>query len=357
MHFERFDLATGDWSSELARFPGGLVCQRPEWLSFLEQTQRGDPVAARLIDRGRVVGAFAGMIVRKAGVRILGSPFPGWTTPYMGLDLLPGVDRRQAIAALVPFAFGTLGCVHFEVMDRQLTLDDVRGLGARHRMFRTSEVLLREDPDELIASFSSTCRRYIRKAAREGVFVEEARDPAFADEFYDQLLDVFGRQNLVPTYGRSRARRLIETIPAEHLLLLRARTADGVSAATAIFHAIDRQRAYVWGVAGRREAMPLHPYEIMLFHAMNAWRDRGYRILDLGGAGAYKEKYHPRPTPVPWIRVSKYPFIAPLREVARVAIVARQRVAGRLADRPKGPESAGVTSLVAARRPERNAVK
>lgn len=43
------------------------------------------------------VGYFTGMIVRKIGLRILGSPFPGWSTDYMGLSLSACVDRRKAV--------------------------------------------------------------------------------------------------------------------------------------------------------------------------------------------------------------------------------------------------------------------
>ena len=38
----------------------------------------------------------------------MGSPFPGWTTPYLGLNLAPGVSRADAVAALVPFVFQSL---------------------------------------------------------------------------------------------------------------------------------------------------------------------------------------------------------------------------------------------------------
>ena len=184
MHFVRFDLASRDWMAELGQMPGRLVCLSPPWLQFLAESQRGTPVAAVLMDQDRSVGVFAGMIVNRGGIRILGSPFPGWTTPYMGLDLLDGVSRREA---------------------------------------------------------------------------------------------------------------------------------------------------YGWGFASYRDARDQHPNEFMMFHAMNEWRRRGFKILDLGGSGSYKEKYHPRPTPIPWVRVSRYPFVPPLRELARVSVMARQRIRGRLA--------------------------
>lgn len=333
LHFARFDLASRNWDEDLSRLPGGLVCQTRAWLAFLERSQGGDPVAALLMRDREVVGAFAGMIVRKLGMRILGSPFPGWTTPYMGLSLAPGVSRPEAMGALVDFAFNDLGVVHLEVMDRSMSMSDVRGLGARHRMFNTSEVDLGDDPESLILTFSATCRRYIHKGERDGLVVEQARDTRFVDDYYGQLVDVFARQRLVPTYPKSRVRQLIGAIPEDQVLLLRVRTSDGQSAASAIFHAVDRQRAYLWGIAGWRSLAHLHPYEILMFHAMNQWRERGFTIMDLGGSGEYKQKYHPRPTPVPWVRISRYPFIPPLREAARGLVLARQRVLGMMQSR------------------------
>jgi hypothetical protein len=64
---------------------------------------------------------------------------------------------------------------------------------------------------------------------------------------------------------------------------------------------------------------------------MRLWRDRGWKILDLAGSGDYKKKYHPRPIVVPWFRVSRYPLLGPLRELARESYLAKQRILGRLA--------------------------
>ena len=330
MRFERFDVRTGDWAAEVDRLPGGLVCHTPAWLSFLERSQHAEPVAALLRHDGETVGAFAGAVIRRMGLRILGSPFPGWTTSYMGLDLLPGVSRREAIEALIPFAWNDLRCVHLEMMDRQLHLEDLEGQPFQHRSFNTWEVDLRESDDSLLASFSASCRTHVRRAIRSGLVVEEAHDDGFVDDYYAQLTDVFARQRLVPTYPRSRVEALIASLPPDKLLLLRARTSDGQPVATGIFHAVDRERAFGWGYASFREHQHLRPNELLMFRAMNEWRARGLNIMDLGGAGEYKRKYHPRAITVPWIRTSRYPFIAPLREMARRGFMVRQRALFRL---------------------------
>src|SRR3546814_11965359 len=84
-------------------------------------------------------------------------------------------------------------------------------------------------------------RRCIRKAEREGVSIEEASPMGFAAEFHTQLIDVFSRQGLVPTYSQKRVQTLIDHVhPSGSLLLLRARAPTGESIAPGIFAGFGR---------------------------------------------------------------------------------------------------------------------
>ena len=76
---------------------------------------------------------------------ILGSPFHGWTTPYMGFNLAPGIPRGDALQALERFAFGELGCVHLEVTDRYLTIEEGGKLGFTYRL--TQSYFVRPAPE------------------------------------------------------------------------------------------------------------------------------------------------------------------------------------------------------------------
>jgi hypothetical protein len=52
-----------------------------EWLEFLACAQGAEPVVARVVEPCEdEAGFFVGAMVRRFGVRILGSPSPGWTT-------------------------------------------------------------------------------------------------------------------------------------------------------------------------------------------------------------------------------------------------------------------------------------
>ena len=137
------------------------------------------------------LGYFTGAVVRKFGFRILGSPFPGWTTAYMGFNLLPDVPRREALAALEAFALRELRCIHLEIMDHNLSLEDGQSLGFSARALTGYRSDLTPSEDVIFAGMTSACRRCIRKSEKSGVTIEEASDEDFAEEYYDQLNSSF----------------------------------------------------------------------------------------------------------------------------------------------------------------------
>jgi len=340
--FERLDIPNHDWPANIDSKEAGTIYQTPAWLTFLSQTQNGEPIVAALREGSVTIGYFTGMIVRKFGVRILGSPFPGWSTDYMGFALSAGAGRPQAVQALLDFAFEELRCVHLEMMDRNLTLRDLDGLGVQYRVLRGFEIDLTSDEDELFANMTSACRRCIRKAEKEGVVVEEAHDPEFADEYYAQLKDVFAKQSLVPTYRIERVRQLITHVyPTGRLLLLRARDRGGRCIATGIFPHMNGVM-YFWGGASWRHHQFLRPNEAIQWHAMKIGKQKGLQTYDMGGGGEYKRKYGGREIEVPWFSKSKYPWIRYLRDIAQQSHKVGQRCLGRvkrfqLAKHLKGP--------------------
>jgi hypothetical protein len=326
--FERLDVR-GDWLAKVETKWVGTIYQTPAWLTFLSRTQHGELVVGALREGRKTIGYFTGLIVRKSGFRILGSPFPGWSTDYMGFAVSDGADRRRAIQALIDFAFQELGCVHLEMMDRNVTMSDLGGLGVQHQVYRGFEIDLTRDEDELFSNMTSACRRCIRKAVKEGILIEEAHDPGFADDYYAQLKDVFAKQSLMPTYGIERVRQLITHVhPTGHLLLLRARDRQGRCIATGIFPYMNGVM-YFWGGASWRQHQLLRPNEAIQWHAMKLGKQKGLRTYDMGGGGAYKRKYGGSEIAVPWFRKSKYPWVRYLRDKAQHSHKVRQKWIGR----------------------------
>lgn len=332
LKFERVPWNRVDWEG-FACYDDRNLYQSKAWIEFLADVQGAEPVAAVLTDGRQEVGRFHGLLVRKLGLKFLGSPLPGWTTPYMGFNVLPTIPRHIAAEALVDFAFKELGCIHLELRDRWLGAREVADLGFSRRADvgyddRTFEIDLTRGEDAVFGAMSSPCRRNIRQAEKRGVTIEEASDPGFAAEFHDQLTRVFLHQGLVPTYDVKRVEALIRHLqPAGQLLLLRARDADGVCIATGVYPAY-ATTALFWGGASLKEHQQNRPNEALHWYAMRYWMERGIATYDMGGFMEYKRKYGGEEVSIPGFRRSRSPLIATARTIAPNAMRTKQRVFG-----------------------------
>jgi hypothetical protein len=324
LSLERLDFDRCDWEN-MDALPDRVVFQTRAWLEFVARTQGAEPMVAAVLGDGQRVGYFTGLIVRRFRVRILGSPFPGWSTPWMGFNFETPVDPRAAAQALERFAFGPLRCAHLELHDRALPWETLPELGFQQSPSMTFELDLSRDEDQLLAAMTGACRRALRKAERVGVTVEEAAPEGFAEEFHTQLEDVFGKQGLRPTYGVDRVRELIRYMhPTGRLLLVRAVSPDGERIASAIFPALNGL-AHFWGGASWRSHQILRPNEAVFWFAMRYWKARGVTLMDMGGGGEYKRRYGPRESRVPFFRKSRLPVLGRLRDLGDYAL--RQRAA------------------------------
>jgi Acetyltransferase (GNAT) domain len=329
------DPAAVRWK-ELDCFDDRSVFQTCEWVAFVSESQKASPVIAELLEGGEVAGYFTGLTFTRFGVRILGSSFPGWTTPYMGFNLCAGASRAAALAAIEKLAWTELKCVHIEISDPLFSVEDGRSLGFDCEFYHSYRTDLRRSEEELFNNMESACRRCIRKAEKSEVRIEEADDLAFADEYYEQLQDVFGKQKLAPTYDVERVRSLIRNVkPSGHLLLLRARDKEGKCIATGIFPGFNKIAEF-WGNASWRSSQPLRPNEAIHWYAMRYWKSRGAEIYDWGGQGAYKEKYGCVPYSVPWFVKSRYKIVSKLRDEARKMFGRKQKFAGWLRGKENG---------------------
>jgi hypothetical protein len=340
-HFERIHLDRTAWEQAWSSFPDRIVFQSPAWISFLAEHLQAEPILAALKDGNATLGHFTGLRFQKFGLRILGSPFRGWSTPYMGFNLRPGVPRRLAAEALPRFAFKELGCVHYEVTDAYLSAADIAGLPVTPVDHPTIEVSLTEPADEIFNRMASVCRRNIRHAEKAGVKIEIATDPGVADDYIAQYHDVMAKQGLVPHFGADRFRLMIQHVqPTGQLLLLRARDAEGRCIATGIYPGANEFAFYNNG-SSWRQYQKLRPNELLHWHAIQYWQARGVRSYNMEGIMPFKLKFGGRQTSVPMFYQSKYKLLGQLRAKAMPVAKAALKLAYRVKTLGRGGKTAG----------------
>jgi len=328
MRFQVLEPAEIRWDA-LDALPDRTIFQTKPWLDFLADTQGARPIVAELRSGSAVAGYFTGCVMTRLGVRILGSSFRGWSTPYIGFNLLPGANHREVLQALERLAFDDLKCMHLEISDRHLHPEDGAGLGFELEYYESYETDLRETEEEIFKRMDSACRRCVRKAEKSGVRIEESSDPEFAAEYYQQLLDVFDKQKLAPSYGQERVDALIRHVfPSGNLLLLRARAPEGQCIGTGIYAGFNKVVQF-WGNASWRAHQILRPNEALHWYAMRYWKRRGAEVFDWGGGGTYKEKYGPTPSRAPWFVKSRYKVLTAMRGHARSLAAAKLKFEGR----------------------------
>jgi hypothetical protein len=316
LEFHRIPFDQVDWEL-LDSYADRVVMQRRGWLEFVQVVTGGEIVIAQIEQDGQTVGFYSGILFRRCGVPILGSPFRGWTTAYMGFNLHPDVSRIDAVIGLDHFALRQLGCLHYEVIDRYLSAEHVASLGIPFRVVRNYGTDLTRSEDQLFTDMSSACRRAIRKSEKSGVTIEQAAPEGFAEEFYPHLQDVFAKQGIRrPTYGIDRVHKLIKHVhPSGDLLLARVRDPEGRSIATGIYPGF-RGFSLFWANGSLRPYQIHRPNEALHWYAMRYFKQKGIPLHDWGGRATYKTKYGVETFSVVAFRKSRYNIIRYARDLA-----------------------------------------
>ncbi len=148
------DFESADWK-HLDGFEDRTVFQTREWLRFVSECQKAAPVLAELHDGGEVVGYFTGLTFSRFGVRVLGSSFPGWTTPYMGFNLIKGASRAAALQALESAVWDELKCLHMEVSDPNFEVEDGANLGFQCDSYPSYRTDLTKTEEEIFKAWKA----------------------------------------------------------------------------------------------------------------------------------------------------------------------------------------------------------
>ncbi len=293
------------------------ICQTYEWIKFLENNQKASPVLLRIMKNDVLVAFFIGLIITKYGVKILGSPFEGWLTPDMGFIEFGEINYSEALKEVARYAFKNLSCYFVQIIDkkisREMLSDDIITENSKTLYIRTSNNI-----EKVLENFTKNGRRDVRASGRKGV---EIKKVLFSENFnkiyYNQLLDVFSKQNLKPFYNIKKLNDLSLAFKEnkERILALEAYY-EGKCIAT-VFTAGFGNWAYYIGAASYREYQKYLPNEALFWEFVQYWHSKGIRNFDLVGYREYKMKYNPELICYPVIIFSKYKVLLIMKKIAK----------------------------------------
>ncbi len=314
--FELVDYAKIDWS-EYNQYSRKPVWTTKSWMDFVIADSHAVPMIFRIQKNGVFVGYAPFMIVKKLGglLKIAGSPFRGWSTCWMGIEVENTDDKVPIIKEISKLLFTKYRCLYCEIVDRDIPMDVAMASGFTIEPWGSLELDINCTDEELWKKFKTDCRNFIRQFERRGAVLSEAEpDDEFAEEYYEELVDVFAKQGLVPSYSLQKVKNILTNMKETgNLLCLRVRTPEDEPVASSIFFA-DKHRFYFWGGASYRKQQHYRPNEYMLWYAIRYWRDKGIKKFDMVGDRPYKRKFGSEHVDFPMFKIGKYKFIVKGRD-------------------------------------------
>lgn len=302
-----------------------------EWVRFLEKNQHAEPVVLSLCSNDKIEGYFIGLIIRKFGVKILGSPFEGWLTPDMGFIRIGELDINSALRSVACYALLNLHCTYFQITDKNISAEELEP-DINYTLTRSLNMDISRDADEIFSSFSKDARKNIRRFERKGAILKEVPfDNSFADILYDQLIDVFAKQNLRPNYDKIKLLDIVRYMKdqPERVLAIQVFSPDNVCIASSLFLGLN-EWCYSLITASYSRYQHYLPNEAIRWYGINYWKKRGIVNFDLVGYREYKLKFSPQIIERPTIYFSKYKILFILKKLAKALIGIMRKIQGKM---------------------------
>lgn len=288
------------------------------WINYLKEDNLGSsPIIIRIRRNDKFIGYFTGLKIKKLGIPIIGSPFPGWGTSWMGLDVNEDENIIEIYKELVPYMFKKFKCMYITIADRNLKVEDAKKYF--HTVTANSlQLSVNRSDEELFKVFKSDCRNFIRQFERRGATLEIVQpNDEFVENFYLQLIDVFDKQGMNPTWTVDKVKCLLRNLSEENMVLcLQVKDIEGNCIASSIFPGF-RDKFFYWAGVSFRSGQHFRPNEYMIWSAIKYWREKGAKEFDMVGVRDYKKKFGPEEVQYAILEVAKPWFLICLKNLAK----------------------------------------
>ena len=261
---------------------------------------------------------------------------PGTGSNFMGPAVVPEIDQAALLHAMLD-QWRAQRYDHVEMAHPWLDPAAMQRLGFRAQTRMTHIVPLPEREPVAWDALTSPCRNRVRKAQKAGLEAEVTDDPSIADRYYEQFVEVYGKQGMAAPFGPDRPRSLVARLgPAGRIFAIWVRH-KGEVIATGLFP-YDERCVYFWGGASWLRHQHLCPNELLHWTLIQQAVRRGIPRYDMcGGTSQFKDKFGGADEPHHLYNLSFTPLIAVGRRAYTWWHFGRLRLKGLLRRRAVRP--------------------
>lgn len=317
LRLRRIEPSNRDWDDMIKQYRGRTVFHESSWHAHLMDIHpSGRMVYYEVLEGATRVGLHCGLQVRKMGLAIHGSPLGGTGTNFMAPLVDVEIDRSR-IPALLASLLRPFGALHLEVAHWHLEPSAFTQVGFEMHEDVTHLVPLPLREEDAWNGLKSSCRNRIRKAQQNGLVVRAAQDESVAARFFEQFVEVYGKQGMRTPFGPERALSLYRRLaPANRLLAIEVEQ-DGRTLATGLFP-YDDQCIYFWGAASWLREQHLYPNEVLHWEVIKfAVSNRIAAYNMCGGQSQFKDKFGGADVPYRTYSKSLLPGLSVARSLYR----------------------------------------
>jgi lipid II:glycine glycyltransferase (peptidoglycan interpeptide bridge formation enzyme) len=161
--------------------------------------------------------------------------------------------------------------------------------GYKYQDYLNYLIDLRRPLGEIFKSFSSSCRRNIRKSQRNGILIDEITSKEKLPVFYALLKKTYSGGR-VPLADFSLFASAFNNLHFRKMVrFFLARLDDQYVAARVIL--LFKNQIFDWYAGADDNYLDLYPNELLVHHILSWGSKNGFQSFDFGGAGRPDEKY------------------------------------------------------------------
>ncbi len=319
-----------EWDRIITSHPDHTVYHLSSWHSVLENCFKGTILRFDILHNGHICGHWCGLIVKKYGMNIFGSPLPGTGTDYMHPLFKNEIFLPDFLNGLKNWAIKN-NIAHIEIGGTYFNPETLKLFGFTTANTKTFRIDLSPGENEIWKNLKPAMRNKVRKAEKNGISVTVDHSEQFADLYYDMLKTVFNRKGLQPTYDLERVRKVLQYLKTEKRIIpLIAK--NNSTPLSAIILLQDKNTLYFWGGASFQEAFKYGANDLIHWYAFKLAKKYDIQNYDTCGGGDYKKKFGGELIHIPSGYMSLNFFTGTARNFIKRVYRYKQRIGGFLAN-------------------------